>query len=314
MALFDLFSKRQKRLRGEVPDVFTYDNIPQPLRLQIVHIWRSAIGVPEEFHARQNMVKEAYITIVEVLCREYGVFCLVDQGSEYLERDFFKELIKFFLSESNIEKVLDVIELSFRTIEKVASGFEYRMQSNASELADESIAELNSRFKEHGVGYQFESGEIIRVDSQLLHSEVVKPTLQLLSNKAYAGAQQEFLKAYEHYRHGNHKEALNEALKSFESTMKTICQKRKWAYDPNDSSKKLIEICYEKGLVPTFWQQNMSALRGLLEGGVPTGRNKLSGHGQGTSPIVIPDYIVSYILHMTAAAIVFLAKGEEARP
>ena len=104
---------------------------------------------------------------------------------------------------------------------------------------------------------------------------------------------------------------MNDALKSFESTMKSICDKRGWAYDPKDTSKKLIDICYKNGLIPTFWQQNMSALRSLLEGGVPTGRNKLSGHGQGATPTTVPEHIVSYVLHMAAAAIVFLVRSEE---
>jgi len=55
----------------------------------------------------------------------------------------------------------------------------------------------------------------------------------------------------------------------------------------------------------------MSALRSLLEGGVPTGRNKLSGHGQGATPTTVPEHIVSYVLHMAAAAIVFLVRSEQ---
>ena len=46
MAVFDLFSKRQKRLRGEVLDVYQYDNIPSPLRVQIAHIMNDAMGNP----------------------------------------------------------------------------------------------------------------------------------------------------------------------------------------------------------------------------------------------------------------------------
>lgn len=38
MAIFDLFSKRQKKLRGEIPEIYTYDNISNELRVQIVHI------------------------------------------------------------------------------------------------------------------------------------------------------------------------------------------------------------------------------------------------------------------------------------
>lgn len=100
-------------------------------------------------------------------------------------------------------------------------------------------------------------------------------------------------------------------LKAFESTMKAICDTRSWPYDAKATSKKLIDICYSNNLIPSFWHQHMAALRSLLEGGVPTGRNKLSGHGQGAVPTVVPDYIVSYILHMTGAAIVFLVKAEQ---
>src|SRR6185295_15704781 len=107
------------------------------------------------------------------------------------------------------------------------------------------------------------------------------------------------------------KEALNECLKSFESVMKAICEKRGWAYDKLWTSKNLIQVCLDKGLIPPFWQSELSSLRALLESGVPTGRNKLSGHGQGTNPTTVPDYVVSYILHMTASSILFLAEAEK---
>jgi len=65
-------------------------------------------------------------------------------------------------------------------------------------------------------------------------------------------------------------------------------------------------------LIPAFWQNQMAGLRSLLEGGVPTARNRLGGHGQGESVQVVPLFMVSYVLHMTAAAIVFVADAEAA--
>ena len=119
------------------------------------------------------------------------------------------------------------------------------------------------------------------------------------------------MKAHEHYRHGNNKEALNECLKAFESTMKVICDKRQWVYDPQKAtSKELIKVCYEKELIPTFWQSQFTALRTLLESGIPTGRNRLSGHGQGSNLTDVPPYMVGYMLHMAASAIVFLVEAE----
>ena len=38
MSIFELFSKRQKKLRGEVSDVYQYENIPNQLRVQVIHI------------------------------------------------------------------------------------------------------------------------------------------------------------------------------------------------------------------------------------------------------------------------------------
>jgi hypothetical protein len=313
MPVFEIFSKRQKRLRGEFPDVYTYDSIPHPFRAQVVHIWGDALGTLVDYWQNSN-VQQAYKIVVEVLRREYGVFALPPSRPTAPDnQNYYAEACQFLLEERVYEKVLDIIEVSFRAIDKITRDGGYlKRYSRYDEIADDAIAELNARFREHGLGYEFVSGEIIRIDSQLMHSEVVKPALSLLSSRGYSGAQEEFLKAHEYYRKGNAKEAINECLKSFESTTKAICDRRGWAYPPNATSKPLIDICFRNGLVPDFWQGEFAALRSLLESGVPTGRNRTSGHGQGARPVEVPPHIAGYILHMTAAAIVFLARADEA--
>jgi len=311
MAIVDLFSKRQKKLRGDVPDVYVYDDIPKPLRTQIIHIWLDTLGNAGQWWDGQ--VKEAYPAIVDTLCREYGVFKLPG-ARDYGDRDYIQELVNFFLAEQDSERVLDAIELSFRVIDHGTRNWNYLHRSDASERADAATDELNARFKEHGIGYQFINGEMIRLDSELIHSEVVKPALLLLNQKAYAGPQQEFLKAHEHYRHGNTKESLNECLKSFESLMKAICDKRGWSYSNTATAKNLIQVCFDNGLIPSFWQQNFTSLRSLLESSVPTGRNKLGGHGQGAATTSVPNYLVAYMLHMTAASLVFLCEADASLP
>ena len=148
------------------------------------------------------------------------------------------------------------------------------------------------------------------MDFEYLHSEAIKPAIRLLYEKRYAGAQQEFLNAHKHYRKGETKEALNDCLKAFESVMKAICDKRGWSYPRDATARALVDVCLTNELIPSFWQSQYSALRTLLESGVPTGRNKLSGHGQGTAPVAVPGHIAAYMLHMTASAIVFLAEAE----
>jgi hypothetical protein len=304
MGIFDLFSKRQKRLRGEVPDVFVYDEIPEKLRVQIAHIIRDALGLDQY---GQNVSSGAYKFIHETLCREYGLFKLTSGNTN----DFTKSVFDFFLDTKSHEEALDVIELTFHTIDGCIRTYSYQDRTDVELTPDEAIVELNLRFREHGVGYQFESGELIRVDSQFMHSEVVKPTLSILKGKIYKGANDEFLKAHEHYRYGRHKECLNDSLKAFESVMKAICIKHRWKFEERSTAKKLIEICLEKGLIPSYLQSQFTSLRSVLESGVPTVRNKLGGHGQGADIKKVSEEMARYALNLAASNILFLAEHEK---
>jgi hypothetical protein len=309
MTVFDIFSKRQKRLRGEVPDVYKYDEIPPHLRVQIIHIWDDAIGGDREA-SRSLEAAQVYDGLAQVLRREYGVFQLVDTSPMNCRQ----ELCDFLLNEADVEHVLDAVETSFRFIDKLTRRYGYLGRTHADQIATNAINELNARFLEHGVGFAYESGEIVRIDSQFIHAEVVKPALRLLARKEFAGAQQEFLEAHDHYRRGLHKEAMAGALKSLESVLKSVCDTKGWTYDKNRATAKdLIAICLEKGLVPSFWESAMGNLRALLESGVPTARNRLSGHGQGSVPVEAPRHVVTFVLHMTAAAIVFLGQASDAK-
>lgn len=304
MAVFDLFSKRQKRLRGDVPDVYTYDQIPDHLRVQIVHIIRDAIGRDRYVSKAHN----AYNFLHKSLCREYGQFSL---GTGYNESDE-ECLLNFLLKEKVTDKVIDVIELSFKYIDKIIKAdWEYSHQVSVSTTPDKAIEELNQRFKEHGIGFQYDGGELIKVDSSYTHSEIVKPTINLLWNNKFQGANEEYLKSHEHYRHGRNKECLTECLKAFESVMKIICKEKKWQYNETDTSKKLVQICFQNGLVPTFTQNQFTSLQNLLESGIPTIRNKLGGHGQGQIPQKVDDEMTRYALNLTGTNIIFLVEQSD---
>lgn len=308
MAVVSLFSKRQKVLRKEVPDVYEYSQIPHPLRVQIAHILRDLFGHPVSYDI--NGCREAFGAIEDLLCREYGLFTLATKAMD-LQATPDVRVIDFLLTEKDHERVLDVVEISFRFLEvKLRSTYEWQ-QRVPEEKLDRAEAELNARFREHGIGYQYESSEIIRVDSQLIHSQVVKPALLLLATPEYAGANAEFLKAFEHYRKGDTKECLNECLKAFESTMKAICAKRKWSVKPTDAAKELIDVCFKNGLIPSLIQSHIGGVRAALESGIPTIRNRLSGHGQGVQVVDVPPHYASYMLHLTATTIQFLVESEK---
>ena len=223
------------------------------------------------------------------------------------------ELMNFFLQVKDIEKAFDVIEVFFSVVDpntRNDTRNQIYLEYIPSNAVYQAAQELDGRLSEHGVGYRYTDGKIIRIDSEFVYSEVVQPALRILNRKEYAGAQQEFLKAHGHYRAGRAEEAINECLKSLESVMKSICDKKGWSYGQGAGANKLIGICFDNGLVPPFWQTKFAALRSLLESGVPPARNRLGGHGQGAAPRSVPDHLVGYVLHMTAAAVVFLTEAE----
>lgn len=302
MGLFDLYSKRQKSLRGEVADIYIYDELPQKLRVQIVHIITDSFG--KEAYAGHDEVKKSYKYIHEILCREYGTFRL---GKDYESDE--ESVLNFFLKTKDIEEAIDIIELCMRYVDLfVRKDPNYNHYVDIKLKADDAINELNQRFKENGIGFCYSSGQIIRIDSTTLHKEITLPTLNLLSDKKFKGANQEYLNAQEHYKQGRNKESLNECLKSFESVMKIICKEKGWTYEEKDTAKKLIQICLDNQLIPSYLQNQFASLRSLFESGISTIRNKVGGHGQGQENIDVEDQLVRYCLNLTGTNIIYLVE------
>jgi hypothetical protein len=315
VAIVDLFSKRDKKKKKQgQEDVFQYEDLPEPFRVQVIHLWHEALGNWRDFDRTfgphpSHLPNDWWLALYKVYTREKGVFRLVD-----LDLHPCAQFREFFMKAST-EDALDMIELVFRLVDSGVRGMApYKRQHWGMADPDAVIEELNGRFREHGIGYEFAGGEIVRVDSKYLHAEAVRPALELLhgAGKGFAGPLQEFMKAHEHYRKGESKDAITWALKAFESTLKAICTARGWAFNPQkDAAKELLDIVFTNNLVPPFLQNQFRALRSVLESGVPTVRNKTSGHGQGPAPTSVPDHLTRYALHLTASNIVFLIESHK---
>lgn len=312
MAIADVYFKRRMRERGEYSDVYQYEELPQKFRVQIVHIWRETIKPDLSIiqYNTENLIggnkssRTAYETVHKILLKELGLFELPVNHDTF--DGYFHKVSNYFLNVDDVELVLTVLELMCKMI------LLYQNKDFKNHNESEAIEETNTRFKENGIGYQYENGQIIRVDSQFIHAEVVKPALELLNKSMYKGAQEEFLKAHEHYRHGDYGNVLSECLKAFESTMLTICDTQGWEYDKKAAANTLVNICMDNNLIPDFWQSQFNSLKSLLTSSIATPRNKLGSHGKGNNEKVIPEYLASYVLHMTASTILFLAKAEQA--
>lgn len=308
MSVFDLYSKRQKRARGEAIDVYTYDTFPTPFRVQLHYMIQDLLGDAGDYH-RWPKPQETYIDIVKILRKEYGQQSLTKINYS----DAFSELHNFVLQEPDVEKCLDAVELCYMAGDVVTRSMHYLNRSDPRTHVDDCVAELNDRFKEAGLGYELIDWKIVRIDSQLLHSEAVKPAIGFLNAKGFEGARDEFMGAYEHYRHGNHEEALVDALKAFESTMKIILKANDKDFAPSDTASKLVLACSQAGLIASYNEQHLTSLVNVLTSGIPTIRNRNGGHGQGGSLRVVEPEIVAYGLHLTASAIVMLAGLESKR-
>jgi hypothetical protein len=303
MAVFDLFSKRQRTARGEDPDVYIYDDVPDPLRVQLVQLIGDGIG------AEHSDGGGVYRHIHKTLCREYGVFSLTDKHRPTP----WEEIANYLLSVRDVERVIDIVELSLQTIDGYIRKCraEYRYHYREAEDPDGIIAEVNTRFREHGVGYEYVSGEILRIDSTVTHADVVKPALALLAGPGYSGANDEYLTAHSHFRHGRYKECLVDCLKCFESAMKVVILARGWPHNERDTASQLVATCINNGLFPSYLESQLGSVRSLLESGVPTIRNRNAGHGQGQQPTVVPQHLAAYALHLTASNVLLLVRSHE---
>ena len=311
---FNLFSKRGKVAESNLP--FQYNDVPSDLRVQIWYILDKTFGTnyvePGAWSGSTNTVPNvAWSLLQKILMEELGVFNLARNHVNSIKQDCFQ----FFINEASAPDALDFTDLGFRiadTYVRKCSG--YHRELGGVELEpDAAVAQLNYRFDQHRLGFQFTDGQLMRRDSEFAHAEITEPAARLLSlTDGFKGPHQEFLKAHKAYREQNSKEAIREALNAFESTLKAICTLRKWKFDTQrDTSSRLLSIVFEKHLIPDYLSAQFNALRSTLEAGVPTLRNRAAGHGQGPEPLEVPMYLAAYALHMSGSAILLLVAAHQ---
>lgn len=312
MSVIDTFAKRMKRIRdGGKPVIYKYDELPKDLRVQIAYILRDTIGDieygPEPKHVGVGHIEERWRLIHNAVAKERGEFAL---GNKSRHNGYYDLCTSFLLQESDFDQVMSLVEIAFEFMDlRLMRARNYRDRQRI----DGAIAELNQRFQEHAVGYQYQAGQIVRVDSQYLHSETVEVAVSLLHDAGFKGPLDEFMEAHKHYREGNGKAAIVSANNAFESTMKAICDKRGWGYNRDRATaSSLICTLFGNNLIPSSMQSHFTGLRATLEGGLPTVRNNMGGHGQGADPVDVPKHIVSHALHLAAANIVFLIEAHNA--
>jgi hypothetical protein len=289
MAIFDVFWKRDKPL----PDVFQTQDIPPQLRVQVFWIWKETLKKFDVLHDFDAPPSNQYLhQIWEVICEEKGQHQL-----GFSRKNPEDDLAGALHNSDDTGLVLGIIELSFRFICLLQN------QRFAPEQVEKAVSILNRRFREHGVGYQFDMNcqRLIPINSTFTYEEVIRPALAVLARKDFSTANDEFMAAWADFKKSDFDGSVLECGKAFESVMKIICDKKKWAVDPKATAKPLLETIIHNTGMETFFEQPLILIATL--------RNKLSAHGAGTAPTNVPEHIARYALNATASAVVLLVEA-----
>jgi AbiJ N-terminal domain 4 len=222
--VYETYSERKRRTeKAGQPDVYTYHQIPEKRRNQIVHIWDDAFG-----DGLRDPSYGIYAKMEKTILVAEGRQTLAGHASA-------ADRCRFWLLNSGTDQALDIIELSARMISRMGK--------------QGKIDEINYRFRQSAIGFQFEGGQIVKVDDQFLHAEVVRPAIGLLtSDPAYAAAASEFMTAHSHYRVGANQDAVVAANRAFESTLKAICIRRGWEFDKGARASDLVKAVRKHGI------------------------------------------------------------------
>jgi hypothetical protein len=279
MPVYETYAARAATAaKAGAPDVYVYDKLPPFLKKQISQILTESIPAVDEY----------WTDVAKTMDREIESFStLYGPGSG--------SCLTYLAKSEDLEGVLSLIEIC------------------AGAMARAEIDELNARFLQHGVGYQFENGQIIRIDSQYVHAEVVKEALWLLRQPGFETANDEFMKAHRHLREGNLRDANTAALRAMETVLKVICDAREWTYQRGDTVEKLLAVVQREGLFPDYLGGYFTNLIGAMKAGVPKIRDRQGGHGAAPGDDPVPDHVAAFALHLTAANIVMLVKAHRAK-
>lgn len=317
--IFDVFSRRKRSEKVLLPVVSV------ALRYKILMLCRDIFNGE---HKYQYIISELSYTrdkfwheIHRALTYRHGIPRLSNVTSARTED---ADVVNF-LGDCKDEDFLDFIELIFKTsaIAQVCPDENLLVDDINSLLVTENVGyELtNIVVKESSPGntkvYFAEqiSGhhpnhnviafpQVILKENLIVHTEILKPVLSLLTDVKYANANREFLEALEHYRKADYGNCLTLCSSAFESVMKILCAQKNWGCSAQDSASKLIDVMVNKLPLEPYLVPFLTT--------VTTLRNRLSkSHGAGVQTKDVPQYIARYALNVNASAITLLVDASK---
>ena len=284
-----------KNLFGQKEDIekksIVHEKIPVDTRQKIFFVMQE-YGY-SIIHTRRGYTKVTDLeNLIYQICKSKGI---PNINNEILD----EKSINKWLLECSVIDLLRTIEIF------IYIKVEHRTSDN-NQIVNNAINDINDIFRIDKIGYEIVDNKIIKYQSKYLNDDVIKQTISLLDSSDFKGPLEEFEKALNHFLKKEYKDTIQEANNSFESTMKSILTKLKIGFDPQkDTASKLIQKLYEHDVLYAHTEDFTTTLRQILQG-LPTIRNKQSGHGQGLDTIKIHKSYAGLSLHLAGSFIVFL--------
>lgn len=192
-----------------------------------------------------------------------------------------------FMRNSYPSRVLDAVEVFYSFLDE--------------ERAVTFQRELNEVLSGEECPWRMADGMLFQVASDFLAVEVVERAAALLRTNRFHGALAELQEARNHLAAGQHKATITEAAKSVESTLKTILDR------DEGSARDLLEALRAKSFFADVPEPVAAAMTGSVLLALPTLRNKLAAHGQGSAVVEPARHYAEFALHLAASTIQFLA-------
>ena len=306
----DIFSRRMKALKGEIPEYYSYD-LDSEIRYKLIqaiaehYLVQRVIRDEVEYDEFKNLVSLIEEELGKSITTHYNAsddlsdFLLNCQDADFLTGiEFLLSLKVTYLMQSNIYHPICNDE---------------KMRENITSFIDK----VNRIFKIDKIGYEIVPAGlenlpyiIVPFNSKYLYLETIKRPMSLMHDEDFEGPLNEFEEALDEYRKGKYEDAIFKAGKAYESTLKAILDLKGIAHTPGKTKVPgYVRLIKEKANIIDPWlQSTFEHFWPLLENGPPALRNLPKvGHGQGKDVLKkMKKSYADYALRLAGTHISFL--------
>jgi len=155
--------------------------------------------------------------------------------------------------------------------------------------------EVNEAMVAFECPWRLSDGRFFQIDAEFFHEEIVRKGEDMLRERGFEGAYDEYREAREDLSDGKAKDAILKAFKSFESTLKTVLGTL--SGDVTD----LLRLFREAGYMDDIPEAQAKAMTKQVLASIATLRNELAGHGQGNTVLEVPRPYAVLAVHLAGA-------------